>query len=165
MTHNLLDYPGKMHAGGYRVTPQRKAILDAICEAGRRVTVEEITLRLRKKSPTLNRATIYRNLLFLQRMHLVNGAGDGKDKRFEIASVEPHHHLICRECGRETGLDRTRVERLKRAIQKESRFTIDDDHLCFFGICRRCASGANRKSQASAKQRTGWKPRRKHASS
>ena len=165
MTHHLLNYPQRMRASGHRVTPQRKAILDAICEFGRRVSVEEITLRLRIKSPALNRATIYRNLLFLQEMHLVNASGTGKDKRFEIASMEPHHHLTCRECGRETGLNRKYIEVLKRTIQKDTRFTIDDDHLCFTGVCRRCASGENRKSKTSVKNRNGQGPRRKNAAS
>lgn len=148
MTHDLLNYPQKMHSGGYRVTPQRKTILDAICAAGRPVTVEEIILRVRKKSPALNRATIYRNLSFLQKMRLVDAAGTGKGRKFEIASVQPHHHLVCRGCGGETGLDVRCVRRLKATIRKESQFLIDDEHLSFSGVCRHCASGGSRKSKA-----------------
>jgi Fur family ferric uptake transcriptional regulator len=147
MTHHLLDYPQKMHNSGYRVTPQRKIILDAICEAGHGVTVEQIILRLRKKSPSLDRATVYRNLIFLQNLHLVNSTGGGKTKQFEIASVEPHHHLICRECGHETGLDRKHIERLRSAIQKNFHFAIDHEHLSFQGLCSQCSSGRSRKSK------------------
>jgi Fur family ferric uptake transcriptional regulator len=147
MTHHLLNYPQKMRGAGYRVTPQRKTILDAICEAGHGVTVEEIILRLRKKTPALDRATVYRNLIFLQKLHLVQAAGSGKARRFEIASVEPHHHLICRECGAETGLDRKVVERLRSTIQNEFQFIIDNDHLSFQGLCSQCAYGGSRKSR------------------
>ena len=150
MTHNLLNYPQKMRGAGYRVTPQRKIILDAICEAGRGVTVEEIILRLRKKSPALDRATVYRNLIFLQKLHLVLAAGSGKSRRFEIASVKPHHHLICRECGAETGLDRKVVERLRSTIQKECQFIIDTDHLSFQGLCSQCASGGSREYKGAS---------------
>ncbi|MGB7538980.1 MAG: Fur family transcriptional regulator [Anaerolineales bacterium] len=150
MTHHLLNYPQKMRSGGYRVTPQRKAILDAICEAGHGATIEEIILRLRKKSPSLDRATIYRNLTFLQQLHLVHSAGSGKAKRFEIASIEPHHHLICRECGHETGLNRKYVEHLRSTIQKEFQFIIDNDHLSFQGLCSRCSSGRSRKSKVAS---------------
>jgi Fe2+ or Zn2+ uptake regulation protein len=148
MTHQLLDYPQKMRSGGYRVTPQRKAILDAICSAGRPLTVEDLFFRIQKASPTLNRATIYRNLAFLQKMHLVDSSGNGKVKRFEIASLKPHHHLICRICGAQVGLDEKYVKGLKAVIRKECRFVIDGDHLSFSGICRRCASGEDRKSHA-----------------
>jgi len=149
MTHNLLNYPQKIRSRGYRVTPQRKIILDVICEAGHGVTVEDIIFLLRKKSPSLDRATVYRNLQFLQKLHLVNSAGSGKFRRFEIASLEPHHHLLCRECGFETGLDRKHIERLKTAIQKEFDFTIDNDHLAFQGLCSRCSSRRSRKSNGT----------------
>jgi len=165
MTHHLLDFPGKMRSSGYRVTPQRKTILDAICEAGRPVTVEEILSRLGRKSPALDRATLYRNLSFLRELHLVNTSGSGKARQFEIAGVEPHHHLICRECGRETGLDNKYIKGLQRAIQKDTRFNIDDNHLCLTGVCRRCASGESRKSKTSLKNRTGYRPMRKNAAS
>jgi Fur family ferric uptake transcriptional regulator len=146
MTHDLLDYPQKMRNSGYRVTPQRKVILDAICETGHRVTVEEIIIRVRRKSPTLNRATIYRNLGFLQKMHLVNATGTGKARKYEIASLEPHHHLICRKCGTETVLDHKLINRLRSMIRKEQHFVIDNDHLSFQGLCSQCSSGRNRKS-------------------
>jgi Fur family ferric uptake transcriptional regulator len=152
MTHNLLDFPGKMHSGGYRVTSQRKAILDAICETGSRATVEEILKRLRTKSPTLNRSTVYRNLNFLQRMRLVNAAGSGKSTCYEIAGPEPHHHLVCRNCGREIGLARKYVDRLKTWIRRDSRFLIDDNHLCFSGICRECLPTARRKSRTGSEK-------------
>ena len=147
MTHQLLDYPRKLRSGGFRVTPQRKAILDAICEAGRPATVEDVIARVRKKSPTLNRATIYRNLIFLRKMHLVDAAGSGREKRFEIASLTPHHHLLCRICGKEEGLDTRYVDPLRSVIRKHSGFVIDDGHLSFHGICRTCSSGRNRKSK------------------
>jgi Fur family ferric uptake transcriptional regulator len=141
MTHNLLDYPRKMRRSGYRVTPQRKAILDVICDAGRRVRVEEIITRLEKRSPTLNRATVYRNLLFLQKMRLVTASGSGKARKFEIASLQPHHHLVCRICGKEEGLNNKLIDRLRVMIRKEHRFIIDNDHLSFQGLCPRCSSG------------------------
>jgi Fur family ferric uptake transcriptional regulator len=154
MTHDLLNYPQKMRGAGYRVTPQRKIILDAICEAGHGVTVEEILLRLRKKSPALDRATLYRNLIFLQQLHLVNAAGSGRARRFEIASVEPHYHLICRDCGFETALDRRYVELLGSMIQKEFQFVIDNDHLSFQGLCSQCSSERSRKDKGSAQKST-----------
>jgi Fur family ferric uptake transcriptional regulator len=150
MTHNFLDYPRKMRSGGYRVTPQRKAILDAICEAGRRVTIEEILRTLQKKSPSLNRTTVYRNLTFLQRMRLVDASGTGKVRKFEITSIKPHHHLVCRECGYEEGLDPKVVNRFREMIRRDRSFLIDNDHLSFQGICSKCSSGRSRKSKGAS---------------
>jgi Fur family ferric uptake transcriptional regulator len=147
MTHQLLNYPRKLRSGGYRVTPQRKTILDAICAAGRRVTIEEILHTLQKKSPALNRTTVYRNLTFLQRMHLIDASGTGTARKFEISSATPHHHLICRACGSEEGLDPKVVDRLREMIRRDRYFIIDNTHLSFQGICSQCSSGRIRKSK------------------
>ena len=150
MTHHLLNYPERMRRNGYRVTPQRKIILDAICGAGRRIAIDEIVLRVRKKSRVLNRATVYRNLTFLQKMRLVDSTGSGKARKYEIASLEPHHHLLCRSCGFDIPLDRKTVDRLRAAIQRRHRFRIDIEHFTFPGLCGRCASAGRRKSNAPA---------------
>jgi Fe2+ or Zn2+ uptake regulation protein len=150
MTHHLLNIPQRMHSGGYRLTPQRKAILDAICEAGRRVTVDEILRRVHRKSPSLNPATVYRNLNFLQEMHLVHATGTGKRRRFEIAAPEPRHLLICRICGEEIELERKLVSRLAGAIRRQFQFRLDDDRLVFSGLCGSCFS----RGSGSRKHRT-----------
>jgi len=138
VTHHLLDYPSKIRNSGNRVTPQRKIILDAICAAGRSITVEEIIARVQKKSPSLNQATIYRNLIFLQDMHLLDAAGRGRKRAYEIASLSPHHHLICTLCGRELEIDGAQVDRLRETIRKELGFQIDRSHMSFQGMCRAC---------------------------
>jgi Fur family ferric uptake transcriptional regulator len=163
MTHHLLNYPEKMRSRGYRVTPQRKAILDAICAAGRRVTIEEIIRSVCRKSPHLNRATIYRNLKFLQKIHLVDVTGSGKQRRFEIAGLEPHHHIICRKCGMEMDLDPMLVKQLTGAVQRKFGFQIDDSHLCFSGLCRSCSSGGI--SRMRSARRTHPAPQPKEDSS
>ncbi len=145
MTHNLLDYPQRLRRAGFRVTPQRRIILDAICETGHRVPIEEILARVRKKDPALNRATLYRNLTFLEKMRLVDSTALGKSRAFEIASLKPHHHLVCRTCGEEEGLDPRLVESLRATIRKKHRFVIDSDHLSFQGLCDHCSRQRNRK--------------------
>jgi Fur family ferric uptake transcriptional regulator len=164
MTHHLLNYPGRIRRSGHRVTPQREAILDAICAAGRRVSVEEILLWLRRNHPTLNRATVYRNLTFLQKLKLVNAVGNGKARRFEIASVQPHHHLVCRVCGAEIHLDEKYVSRLRESVKRDFRFAIDEEPLSFQGVCRACRTAARGFSSSEAIQRNGRCPGRKNAS-
>jgi Fe2+ or Zn2+ uptake regulation protein len=159
MPHHLLNYPEKIRSLGYRVTPQRKAILNAICAAGRRVTVEEITRSVCRKSPHLNRATIYRNLKFLQKIHLVDVTGSGKQRRFEIASLEPHHHMICKKCGAEMDLEPKLVKQLTCAVQRKYGFQIDDSHMCFSGLCRYCASGGTSRVRSARRTHPASQPK------
>jgi Fur family ferric uptake transcriptional regulator len=162
MTHFLLNYPERMRASGYRVTPQRKAILDAICESGRSLPIEDILLRLQRKAPRLNRATVYRNLIFLQRMNLVNATGSGKARLFEIAGLEPHYHLRCRVCGKEAECSPRRIRTLMRAVRKDCGFEMELPHGTFSGVCRVCLSGNKEGSANRRSLRRKSSPRRKH---
>ena len=77
MTHNTSDYGERIRAQGFRLTPQRQMVLDAICELGGHVTPEAIYERVRTKSLAVNRATVYRNLDFLCEVRLVVAAHRG----------------------------------------------------------------------------------------
>ena len=92
------DLRSRARAQGKRVTPQRQLILDAIRVAGGHVTPNEIFRRVSAKSPAVNRSTVYRNLDFLCEMRLVVAAQISGKMHYEIAGVQPHHHLVCRNC-------------------------------------------------------------------
>ena len=100
MTHNRFDYASLWHERGFRVTPQRQLILDAVCQGAGHTTLPEIYARVQQMAPAINLATVYRTLDFLNEMGLVV-SGDMGDGRmvYEIAGQEPHHHLVCRRCG------------------------------------------------------------------
>jgi Fur family transcriptional regulator, ferric uptake regulator len=138
MTHDLLDYPARLRRDGYRVTPQRKEMLDAICRLGKHASTEQIIRTVQKTSPHLNRATIYRNLIFLRDRHLLVSAEIGGDTVFEISKLEPHHHLICRQCGQVTELSHDSVANLFDAIKKQWGFQAETDHITLEGLCLKC---------------------------
>jgi Fe2+ or Zn2+ uptake regulation protein len=139
MTHHLLNYAARLRERGMRLTPQREMILDAICEGGGPTTFDEIYARLHAKSPAINQATVYRALKVFCDLDLVAAAdlGDGKTV-YEIASVTPHHHLVCRACGQVETIDQAALASLFAALEREQRFAPDVHHLVLFGYCRRC---------------------------
>lgn len=143
MPHNRTDYAAAMRKRGHRVTPQRQLILDVICEAGGHTTPEEIYNRVRARQPGVNRATVYRNLDFLCEMRLVVAAEAGRGRKvYEIAGETPHHHLVCRTCGRSAQIGHHAVEVFFAKIELEQRFKVDMDHLALFGLCQACAGKA-----------------------
>jgi Fe2+ or Zn2+ uptake regulation protein len=142
MTHNTSDYGERIRAQGFRLTPQRQMILDAICELGGHVTPEAIYDRVRAKSPAVNRATVYRNLDFLCEMRLVVAAHIGRQTRYEIAGEQPHHHLICRACDAVVQLDNDAVAAFFDQVERRQRFLVDMDHLTLFGLCPGCRPAA-----------------------
>ena len=141
MSHHTLNYPALMHQRGFRVTPQRQLILDAICEGDGHSTPEEICTRVSAKAPAVNRATVYRNLDFLCEMRLVVAARIGGQMLYEIASDTPHHHLVCRKCNKVERLSHAALKSFFAKIEREQQFKIDMDHLALFGLCRKCQRG------------------------
>ncbi len=138
MTHFNVDYAALMRKRGFRVTPQRQIILDAICEGGGHTTPEEIYRRVHAKAPAINRATVYRTLDFLCELRLVVAMRVGDQTYYEIAGERPHHHLVCRSCGAIIQLDSTLLEGLVASIDKKHHFYVDMDHVGLFGLCEDC---------------------------
>jgi Fe2+ or Zn2+ uptake regulation protein len=150
MTHTTSDYAALIRKQGFRLTPQRQLILDAICESGGHVTPEEIYERVQAVSPAVNRATVYRNLDFLCDIRLVVAANIGRHMYYEIAGKQPHHHLICRRCNTVTQIDHTAIRDFFELVETAHDFKVDMDHLTLFGLCTQCRStGATRGSNSS----------------
>jgi Fur family ferric uptake transcriptional regulator len=142
MTHHTLDYARRIREQGYRLTPQRELILDAVCEGGGHTTIDEIYGRLQKKAPAISLATLYRTLDFFCELHLVVSAEIDGQTVYEIAGLTPHHHLICRECGASIHIDHELVQELFDKFQAEYGYTIDMDHMAFTGLCPACRAKA-----------------------
>lgn len=143
MSHNGKNYQAMLRARGFRVTRQRQLILDAICEGGGHTTLEAIFARAHARIPTLNLATLYRNLDFLCRQRLVVAIRlEGDQTVYEIAGDHPHHHLICRACGALLTLDHEPVDAFFDQIRAGCGFQADMDHLALYGLCQGCAQAA-----------------------
>jgi len=127
-----------MRERGFRVTPQRQLIFDAICEGDGHTTPQEIYKRASAKAPAINRATVYRNLDFLCEMRLVVAAQIGGQMMYEIAGDTPHHHLVCRRCDSVTEIGHGALKDLFAEIQRKQKFVIDMDHVTLFGLCQQC---------------------------
>jgi Fur family ferric uptake transcriptional regulator len=141
MSHNHVDYAALMRGRGFRVTPQRQLILDAVCEGHGHTTFDEIFARVQTKSNAVNRATVYRTLDFLTELRLVVAAdvGDGR-LVYEIAGETPHHHLVCLKCRQVRKISHDTVKDLYAKIEHELHFQVETDHLALFGYCAQCRS-------------------------
>lgn len=128
---------------GYKLTPQRRAVLDIIIEnEGKHLTTEEIYELVKKDCPEIGLATVYRTLQLLEEMNLVFklSLDDGKNRYELVHSGEDHHHhhLICTNCGRLIEVKDDLLEILEKEIEKEYKFKITNHILKFFGTCSKC---------------------------
>lgn len=139
MSHDINNIAAQLRQAGYRVTPQRQLILDAVCKLGGHVTPEEVYDQVKRITPSLNRATVYRTLHFLSEQRIITVA-QMRDGRFgyELAGEQPHHHLVCQQCEASLEIPHAILSELYSQIEAEYNFAIDMNHISFFGLCEQC---------------------------
>ncbi len=129
---------------GYRLTPQRTLVLEAVEESSGHVSVEEIFDRVRARFPRVNLSTIYRTLDLLEQIGMVTksdlGAGRVQYHRSDDAN---HHHLVCQRCGGIVDLDENEFAPIWERLEERYNFKIFQRHMAIFGECARCR-GAKR---------------------
>ena len=136
--HTLIE---ELRNQGYRLTPQREMIVEAVAHAGRHVTAEEIYAQVQARTSAVNVATIYRTLDLLVDLGLVSRADLG-DGRVTYASLThgPHCHLVCQSCGRVIEADYGLVAPLEQQLQEQYGFTANLSHFAISGLCAKCKS-------------------------
>lgn len=139
MSHQDVDLADRLHKQGYRMTPQRQLVLDAVCEIGDHARPEEVFERVRQKTPAVHRATIYRTLKLLCDLGLITDTATAEGHLvYEISGKHPHNHLVCRLC--EVNIEFS--DDLYRAcidnLERQHDFKIETRHITLLGLCSRC---------------------------
>ena len=132
------EWDEQLRARGYRVTPQRQLVLEAVARLDH-ATPEEIGNQVQQTARGVNISTIYRTLELLEQIGMVTHTHLGHGApTYHLASDADHVHLVCRECGRvsETGPDAIRP--LITALDERHGFETDVGHLTVFGRCQDC---------------------------
>lgn len=135
------SYSPQLRARGYRMTPQRLAILHVLHHSGKHLSPTEVYEKAHKELPGLTEPTVYRTLEFLSENGLVHPAHMGRGHLvYEIAGHD-HHHLVCRECGNEMEVQHKLLKSLYHQLESASGYRLFDSHMTFFGICSDCQKG------------------------
>jgi Fe2+ or Zn2+ uptake regulation protein len=123
---------------GYRLTPQRLAILRILRESGGHLSPIEVYHQAKEVLPGITEATVYRTLSFLTEHDLALAAHIGSGQLvYEIAEND-HDHLICRSCGKTHEVDHAVLKSLYEQFETRTGYRIDSVHQTFFGLCPEC---------------------------
>ena len=123
---------------GYRLTPQRLAILNVLKNFPGHMTPAEIYNQVAPTIPGMTEATVYRTLNFLAGQNLVLVAHLGKGQLVYEYAEHDHHHLICSQCGDMQEIDHQLLEDLYEQFAHKTGYKIHTIHTTFFGLCPRC---------------------------
>ena len=134
--HNILN---ALRMKGYRITPQREMIIEAIAHGPSHITAEEIAGEIHRHTRTINLATIYRtlDLLWKEGFACRNDLSEGKIV-YSTIQHGPHIHLVCRKCEQITDANVEFLDTLGEDLKSVYRFMPDLDHFSVFGICKSC---------------------------
>ena len=125
-------------ANGFRMTPQRQAVLEAVDVSGSHPTAAEVYARVRRTCPGIAYATVYNALhALVQQGHLRQLTfGDGAS-RYD-RRTDPHDHVLCLECGALVDVAAARPSRAALRAAEASGFQLQGQHTQFFGLCPAC---------------------------
>lgn len=123
---------------GYRLTPQRLAILEVLKQSHGHLTPAEIYQQVAPTIPGMTEATVYRTLNFLAGQNLVLVAHLGRGQLVYEYAEHDHHHLICSQCGDMQEVDHEKLKDLYENFSQETGYEIQSSHTTFFGLCPGC---------------------------
>ena len=128
----------QLRKSGYRLTPQRLAILQVLQETHGHLSAAEIFQSAAYRLPGLTEATVYRTLDFLVGHGLALVAHIGSGRMVYESALHDHHHLICRKCGQSAEISHAELDALFKHFEKSTGYHIDASHVTFFGLCPDC---------------------------
>ncbi|WP_058486306.1 Fur family transcriptional regulator [Defluviitalea phaphyphila] len=137
---NLNEIKKNLKSKGYKLTNQRKAILDVLIDyKGHILSAEQIYEKTKKIYSKTNFSTIYRNLEILERtqiIHKINISGEASKYKL-VCHKGHHHHFICKSCGKSEIIDFCPLENLELELKNKD-FVLTDHNFELYGYCKEC---------------------------
>ncbi len=129
---------------GYKITRQRRAIVDVIACSPGHLTPAEIYEGVIRKHPSIGLVTIYRTLDTLAELGLICEVHAGGSCRSYLLRrpSEHHHHLICSDCGSVVDFSACDLGDLEKKLAEDTGFDIEVHLLEFAGRCPTCRGTA-----------------------
>jgi len=122
----------------YRMTKQRRIILEELKKTRTHPTAYQLHDIVRERLPRLSLGTVYRNLEVLEKMGKVNLIRIGKMRRYD-ADIHDHNHIRCISCGRVDDYPSVSMK-IKNGQKKveEPPYEVIGHTVDFYGLCEKC---------------------------
>jgi Fur family transcriptional regulator, ferric uptake regulator len=140
--HAGMEAADRLRDEGYRLTPQRQLVWEALRRADHHLTAEQIRDQVSLAVPDFNLASVYRTLTLLTELDLVKEVRLGDRRHWEVAHPDDEFHLVCRSCRRVAHHRGTLVASLRAHLSEEHGFDVEDVDLVVHGVCATCREAA-----------------------
>ena len=138
-THQVIDL---LREEGFRITPQRTAIVDYLLKTEDHPSAELIHNVVKKRYPMVSLSTVYKTLDLLKEKSLVNEIEVEGEARFD-AHTDEHINLVCMNCGKIEDIDEESLREIQVKVAKKSKYLILKSSFELLGYCNICKSKKN----------------------
>ena len=123
---------------GRKITPQRRAIFEALVRDDSHPTAEEIYQRVGSTMPDISRTTVYNTLRELVAVGTLTEVEDLSEggTRYDTRTNR-HHHLFCLDCHTLVDVDQD-FQRLELPPNETAGYRIVRHQVTFYGYCPNC---------------------------
>jgi Fur family ferric uptake transcriptional regulator len=133
-----------LRAAGLRVTRPRLAVLAEVGDHPH-ASVETIATGARERLGSVSTQAVY------DVVHALSDAGllrriepAGSPARFELATGDNHHHLVCRQCHDIVDVECATGEAPCLEASHDAGFVIEEAEVTYWGLCPSCRSDRDR---------------------
>ena len=123
---------------GFKLTPQRRLIVDIIHDTEAHLTAEEIIADVQRKMPGVNKTTIYRTLEMLEEIGCILRGDSGDRSIYHRTEQGHHHHLVCKKCGASIDCEEKLFSQVEQSLAENYGFSTSFKHAVIQGLCRNC---------------------------
>ena len=124
---------------GFRITPQRTAIVDYLLKTDDHPSAEHIHKVIQRKHPMVSLSTVYNTLDMLKERELVSEIEVEGEARFD-AHTDEHINLVCMNCGKIDDIDEESIKEIQAKAARKSKYLILKSSFELFGYCASCKS-------------------------
>jgi Fur family peroxide stress response transcriptional regulator len=129
----------KLKELGYRLTPQRIAVLRILSTSEGHPSVECIYNQIKVDFPTTSLGTVYKTVSLLKEMGEVLELGFADDSnRYDGNNPYPHPHLICVKCKNILDPDIPDLSMSTRKVITSTGYQIVNYRFDIYGVCPDC---------------------------
>ena len=137
MERTAADIETLLRDRGLALTSQRRAIVRFLADRGGHWTAADLLAELTREDPLASRATVYSTLALLRDLGALGEVAiPGGDLRYDT-NATPHHHFLCRRCGRLTDLPPTWMPGAV-PVDPALPFRVEHVQVLAEGVCRDC---------------------------
>lgn len=138
MQERVDTFPKLCRRAGLKVTPQRIAVFQMLANTKSHPSPEEVYNVIRKTSPSISLATVYKILDLFQGQGFIRRVATQNQVTRYDADISPHYHLVCIQCG--TILDffpnGAPIQPVK--LPDTMDFSVTECEVQFHGLCAKC---------------------------